>query len=190
MEEVQQQNKFTIIKEYFKNNKYNVYFTVAIGFLLIMIVALIAVIATRSNTNRPTQVTQIEPTSSSVSVSPSYATISQEPSAAQLPIMTPAPAQASLIENQVQPQIQQRVTGSYTVTNITQYGDNWGTMNISNTDAGGAGVVIQKVNNTWTVVAGPGSLFPPDLLQSVGAPQELIDNFTVSGPSSSPSPSQ
>jgi hypothetical protein len=185
--EIEQQNQLNDNKyiEFIKKYKYNVYFIGAIVILFSMIIVMIALIANSSTkkSSNPTKNTSqkvFQSPSSVINISPSSSTIS---------IMTPNPTQAAVIENQTQPQITPYVTVPYTVSNITQYGDNWATMNITNPDIGGGAVIVQKVNGTWKVVLGPGSSFSPDQLQPLGAPQALINSFNTS-PSSSLSPSQ
>lgn len=163
--------------EYIKNNKYSVYFIVA---LIIMISLIIAMIAITLNTTKKGTSSVPNPKPQAI-VSPIPSTVI---------VTTPDPIQTAEIENQTNPQITPNVAASYTVSTITKYGDTWATMDITNPDVGGAGVVIQKINGRWKVVLGPGSYFSPDQLNSIGAPQQLINSFNVSPqPSLSPSPS-
>lgn len=166
---------------YIKNNKYNVYFIVAIAVLISMIVAMITITFTHSNTKysanpSPTQIPL--PTTSSLSNSPSPETPS---------ITTPDPTQAAIIGDQTAPQISPNVAVPYTIQNIKIFSDNWATMQINNPTVGNGLVIVKKINGSWKVEAGPGSYFPMQQLQSIGAPQTLINSMY---PSVSISPSQ
>lgn len=184
MEEVK--NTFNKYIEYIKANRNNFYIIGAIVLLFLLSSGLIALIAGRSKTpsTNPSTV-NTNPSQSASQLSPS--TTNPQPTL-DGPIVTPAPTEAAMIENQTQPQITPNVAVPYTVANITKYGNTWATMQITNPDVGNGGLILQKVNGIWKVVLGPGSYFTPDQLQSLGAPQELIDSFNQS-PSTSPSPS-
>lgn len=162
--------------EYIKNNKYNVYFIVALAILISLIIAMIAI--TVNTTKKGT---------SSVTNPTPQAIVSPIPSL--VIITTPDPTQTAEIENQTNPQITPNVAASYTVSTITKYGNNWAYMIITNPDVGNGAVIVKKVNGRWKVVLGPGSYFTPDQLNSIGAPQQLIDSLNVS-PQPSLSPSQ
>lgn len=181
----QQSNKYI---EYFKSHKYNIY---ALGAILILVIlSTILLIATISSGSRKKTITpvQVQPTEgvsaapSSIPsiVSPSVQVNSQE--------ITPNPTQATVIENQLQPQINTSTPVNYTITSITQFGNNWAKVSINNSSVGGGGVIAKNENGTWKVVYGPASLFPTQILQSIGAPQSLIESFS-SSESTSPSPS-
>ncbi|HVA96116.1 MAG TPA: hypothetical protein VND99_00525 [Candidatus Acidoferrales bacterium] len=180
--------------EYIKNNKYNAYFIGAITILLILIISMITIIASSNSSKKTSTVPSISPAQgisqypSTDFVSPSISQIS--PSDSSIPITTPNPTEAAVIENQTKQQIAPNVAVPYTVSGITKYGDNWANMSITNQDVGSAGVIVKKVNGEWKVVMGPGSFFSADQLQSIGAPQALINNDTSSpSPSELPSPS-
>jgi hypothetical protein len=179
------QDKLSKYIEYIKNNKYNVYSIGAIAILFIIIISMITIILS-GNLAKKKSSTPSQNSTQSNSNSPS-SIVSNSPSFPPLSIITPEPTEAALIENQTQPQISPKVVAPYTVSEITKYGDNWATMNITNPDVGGGAVIVQKVNGTWTVVLGPGSFFSADSLQSIGAPQQLINSFTTSSPSTAPS---
>lgn len=167
--------KIKSIIEYIKTNRYSVYFLGAIALLIILIIALITAIFGVNKNKTSTSKLSPAPSSQEVSVSPGG---NGSGSGQNVPILTPNPTQTTTIENQTQAQILQKSAVPYTVSNITLYGDNWGVMNITNPDVGGAGVIIKKVDGNWTVVMGPGSLFPTEMLQSIGAPQTMIDTLT------------
>jgi len=181
------EEKQSILKKYLayiKNNKNNVYVIAAIMVIILLTTGLIALIAINSNKNSsgPTPT----PSQAAFQISPS--TNNPAPTL-DGPIITPEPTETAIIENQTQPQITPNVAAPYTVSNITKYGNTWATMNITNPNVGSGAVIVKKVNNVWTVVMGPGSFFSRDDLQSLGAPQELIDSF-ITSPSVSVSPSQ
>lgn len=155
---------------FIKNNRYNLSIGAAIFVLLLMIFLLFTILSNsqkNKNVNIPT---------------PTIAQAGSElPSPAEntptIMITTPDPTQAAIIENQTAPQITPNVAVPYTVSNITQYGDSWGIMTINNPSVGNGVVIVKKVNDQWQVVLGPGTFFPQDQLQSIGAPQELINHF-------------
>lgn len=163
---------------YIKNNKYNMYFIIAIAILIFMIVAIISITFNHSSKN--SSLTSI----STKTPSSTETTISSTPPSTTESITTPNPTQATVIESQIQPQITQTVTVPYTVSAITEYNKNWGVMSLNNPNSNIGGVIIKNINGTWKVVAGPGSFFPIQQLQSLGAPQSMINNFY---PSISPS---
>jgi hypothetical protein len=173
-----QQNKYL---EYLVRNKYNVYFIGAITILFILIISMITIIALSKTAKKSSTVpnqSPIQPSpSQEVSQTPSTTFVSHSPSPSSIPITTPNPTEAAVIEDQTKQQILSNSNVPYTVTNTTLYGDNWGTMAITSQSIGGEGVIIQKVNGKWNVVEGPGTFFPPALLESINAPQALIDSF-------------
>lgn len=168
---------------FIKTHKYNFFFAGAIAILLFLIISMAVIISsnkgTTTNVSTPTQNNSQNHSS----------TQNDSTSSKPLPIITPNPVQATTIENETLPQISPAVAVPYGISDITLYGDSWATMKITNSDVGGGAVIAQKVNGAWKVVMGPGSFFPSDDLQSIGAPQELIDHITnQGGPSESPSP--
>lgn len=177
LEQLKQPNKYI---EYIKNNKYNLYFVIAIVILLFMIIVMIVVTINHKNTS---------PINKNSSPNQSSPTLSNEtPSSTAVPITTPNPTEAAVIENQIQPQI--TPAASYTYSNIKKFGDNWATMIVSSPSVEDGGLIVQKIDGSWKIVEGPGTFFPPALLQSIDAPQELIDSFNPSeAPSSEISPS-
>ena len=66
-------------------------------------------------------------------------------------------------------------------------GTNWATADLNNPNVQAGAIIMEKVNGVWKVIAGPGTFFPPDYVQSLGIPQSVIDSLQVSN---SPSPSQ
>jgi len=190
MENQQKQpNKYI---EYIRNNKYNVYFTAAIAALLILIISMIIIVTSTSSNKNTSSNTVKTPTSSiqqSNSQNPqSINTVS--PSITTVSITTPNPTESATIDTQTQPQISPNVAVTYTVSNITKYGNDWGIMTINNPTTGNGTVIIKNVNGSWKVVAGPGTYFPQQQLISIGAPQQLINHFTnPPAPSTNISPS-
>ena len=183
-----QQRQLNNYLTWIKNNKYSVYSIIGIAILFFLIIAMF--IFTLNVTKKNSS--PISKTTPQVNVSSVPSAVSTSPSVSIITIITPEPTQAAIIETQTQPQITPNVAVPYTVSDITQYGDNWATMNITNPGVGSAKVIIQKVNGTWKVVLGPGSFFSPNQLQSSGAPEELINSFTDEPSetiSTSPSPS-
>ena len=162
---------------YIKTNKYNLFFVGAIAILIIIIIAMITVTIS-FNKNKPSK-----GNSPTQTVSQSPGAISGSPDQ-QVPITTANPTQAAIIENQTQPQITPNVAVPYTVSEIKKFGNEWAVMNITNADVGNGLVIVKLINGAWKVVLGPGSYFPQDQLQSIGAPQTLIDNLY---PQTSPS---
>lgn len=181
-----------------RNNKYNFFFIGAIVILIIIIVLILILTLTTSQKSTTSNGTnkQNHPT---ISVLPSSApsqVISQapspvvsispaSPSQAEKAITTPDPTQAAEIKSQLQSQIGKNIAVPYSIANITLYGSNWSLLTITTTSAGGGGVIAEKQNGQWTVVLGPGTFFPKQQLESIGAPQSLINNFY---PTTSPSP--
>ena len=164
---------------FIKNNKYNVYFISAIAAIVFLIIIVGSLMFNYSSKkNQPNNI-------STVSQIPSQNTVSQTISPTVI-VMTPNPTQAAVIENQTQEQIAPQVSVPYTVSNIINYGDNWAIIGITNPSAGGAVAIAKKVDGSWKIVLGPGSFFSTQQLQSLGAPQELINSFMP--PSSAVSP--
>lgn len=166
---IKQPNKLI---NYIKINRYNVAIAAAIAVLLLMIILLFIILANSQKNKKPNVPTPTPSRTGSTLPSP----ISNTPT---IVITTPDPTQAAIIENQTAPQITPHVAVQYTVSDITQYGDNWGIMTITNPSVGNGVVIVKKVNNQWQVVLGPGSFFPEQQLQTIGAPQALIDHFTT-----------
>lgn len=173
-EQIKQPNKYI---EYIKTHKYNVYFVVAIVFIIILIISMLVLIINPS-TNK--NISSSPQGGNSPPITPSSKIITPT-----IIITTPNPTEAAMIGSQTQPQITPNVAVPYTVSEITKYGDNWATMTITNPDVGNGIVILRKVNGDWKVIMGPGSYFSPDKLQSIGAPEQLINQFT-----NSPSPSE
>lgn len=170
---------------YIKSNKYNLYFIGAIALLLFAIIFLITFMTHSSDRNIVTEPTTIPNQSQTISQVPSTVPVSAAPSQATETVITPDPTQAENIKDQTQQQISQSVAVPYTISNITLYGNNWSLITITNDSVGGGGVIAKKENGQWVVVLGPGTFFPKQQLESIGAPQSLIDNFY---PTTSPSP--
>jgi cytoskeletal protein RodZ len=161
-------------------SKYMMAILAAIVLLLAIIFSIVFMNAKSSNnttTPTPTQSNQATYPSNSVS----NPATSQSPSVGNEIITTPNPTEAVTIENQVQPQVTPAI--NFTYSNMKKFGDNWATAVVSNPSVEGGGLIMQKVNGAWKIVEGPGTFFPPSLLQSDGAPQALIDSFN---PSTSP----
>ena len=167
---------------FIKTNKYNLYFVGAIIVILILIIGMLVLVTKSSHSNQAVNKSPNPTTSQTNIVSPSS---DISPSSTTVSFITPNPSQAAIIENQTQPQITPNVAVSYTVSQIKEFGDDWAVMVINNPSVGHAIVIIQKVNNSWKVILGPGSFFTSQQLQSVGAPQSLINSFI---PTTSPSP--
>jgi hypothetical protein len=180
LEQQKQPNKYI---EYIKANKYNVYFAGAIVLLLIVIIGMIMLIM-RPNSKKSSIITttKISPTQIHSQISPTTVAPSSESQPINKFVITPDPTQAAVIETQTQPQI---TPGGvpFTYTDINIIDNNWATANISNQSVGGGAIILQKVNGSWKVIAGPGTLFPPDYLQSLGVPQDVIDSFNTTSPS-------
>lgn len=156
---------------YIKINKYNLSFASAIAIIIFMIIAMIAFVNRQADNKKTTR------RSNSQITKAAYQTPSVTSTSSSIGMTTPEPTEATTIENETQPQITPLVAVSYTVSSIVKFGDTWGIMRITNSTVGGAAVIIKKENGVWKVIAGPGSVFPTDQLQSLGAPQELINSI-------------
>ncbi len=182
--EEQQQNQPNKYITFLKKYRYNAYFIGAIALLFILIIGMIVLIASSSDKK-----SAITPSSKNTQPS-SDGSVSTSPSSlpVNLPIITPDPTQATVIQNQVAPQITPNVGVSYTVPSITLYGNDWAVMVIANPNTDNARVILKKENGAWKAIMGPGTAFSPEDLQSIGAPQQLIENLTQ--PAISPSSSE
>jgi len=184
LEQPKQQNKYI---EYIKNNKYTLYFTAAIAGLLILIIIMIIIITSSSSNKKSlSNITPIQqtPISNSSQIPSSINNVS--PTENTISVTTPNPTEAAAIESQTQPQI--TPAASYDYSDIKEFGDNWATADITNQQVGGGAIILQKINGSWKVIAGPGTFFPPSYLQSLNLPQAVINSFGSS--SISPSISQ
>ncbi|HSX08824.1 MAG TPA: hypothetical protein VLF93_01600 [Candidatus Saccharimonadales bacterium] len=161
-----QPNKYI---EFFKNNKRNLYIIGAICLIFILSFGMIF-LTINLKSSSPTNTTSSNNQTSNPTISTSIS-----PSQISVQITTPNPTEAATIQNQVQPQVTPAV--AYTYSEFKKFGDNWATVVVTNPDITGGGIIMKKVNGTWKIIEGPGSFFPPDLLQSIGAPQQLIDSF-------------
>jgi hypothetical protein len=179
-EQLNQPNKYLT---YLKNNKYNLYFVIALFILFSMIIAMIALTINHKNTSSSNTPVNANPTQADSQLSPSSSYVAPTING---PIITPDPTQEAVIENQTQPQITPAVP--FTYTHVVEFGNNWATAALKNPDIIGGPIIMKKINGSWKIVAGPGTYFPAQLLQSIGAPQELIDSFNPSSVSVSPSP--
>lgn len=174
-----------------KNNKYSLFFIGAIAILLLISAAMLVIIFARPNNSNKQQASTFSPTSSpsqavSQEVQPSTVNISPSSQATET-IITPDPTQAATIENQTQPQI---TPGDvhFTYSNIELIGNNWARAVLTNPNVQGGAIIMEKVNNQWKIVAGPGSFFPQQYLQSLGIPQQVINSLNSSSSNTSTSP--
>jgi len=167
-------NKYLL---FIKGNKYNMYFIAAISVMIVLIISIITIIFSNNSAKKSAAVSPTNSAQGSFKTPSPSSILNISPSTPPLSITTPNPPEAAAIGNQTQPQITPTVAASYTVSNITKYGNTWAVMTINNPAVGEASVIIEKINNSWKVVMGPGTYFPQEDLQSIGAPQELINNY-------------
>lgn len=186
MEESMEQQEDSSLKGYWvyvKNNKYSFFFIGSIIILLFIATSMIIYTMRGFNGNTITQPTTIS--NQSQSVSRAQVSITASPSQSAEAVITPDQAQSIIIKDQTQPQIASLVSVPYIIASINQYGNNWGTMTLVNPNANIGAVIIKKENGKWKVIEGPGTFFPKQILESIGAPQSLINVFF---PPISPSP--
>ncbi|MGH7203958.1 MAG: hypothetical protein ACREHC_05940 [Candidatus Levyibacteriota bacterium] len=167
MENQEQTNRY---KELFNKYKFNIFFFGAVAILLFIVFSIVFI----SSNNKATKATITVPTPLP---KPTYQQVVVSPTA--IPNVTFSPQQQTLLENQTVPQIQQKTPANFSVTKVHPYTQDWAIMEISAPDADTAHVIVKRVNETWTIVLGPGTYFDPQQLQSVGAPQTLIDQVNA-----------
>ncbi len=151
----------TSLVSYFLKNKIAMIILVIILILILIIVSINLQKPNQTNTSN-NQVTPV-PT---ISIAPTISTneVSGSPATTQIdPVM----------EQQIKPQIDQRVTIPYTISAEKTYSDTWAMVEITSQTTDPANVVLKKENGQWVVILGPGTHFSPDELTNVGAPQNL-----------------
>lgn len=100
------------------------------------------------------------------------------PTKTLLPTATSTPIaeeiEEQIIKDQVRPQIDKLVTINYEISRVKNYNNIWVLLEITNPDAGLANVVLKNENGVWVIKMGPGTFFPKQDLEAIGAPDELI----------------
>lgn len=167
----------TNLSSYFIKNKMAIVFLVIVLIIVLVIVAF-NVKRPAENTNTIALETPIPTTNQIPSNSAaSHSEISTSPATTQIdPVM----------QQQIKPQIDQRVSVPYAIAAEKTYTDTWAMVQISNPTTDPANIILKKINGQWTVVLGPGTHFSQDELTGIGAPQSLINeaNSNLIPPSS------
>lgn len=158
----------SLIKKITQNKRF-FFITMSILFFLILLSIIITIINQNTQQQQTTQT--ISPTISTptnVIASPEITqpTISQS-------------TEATVIKEEIKPQLDQVIPVSYDITKVKQYDDTWGLIQVYNPETDPANAVVKQENGTWNVVLGPGTSFEPEELQSIGAPQQLINEVNT-----------
>lgn len=160
----QQKNKFL---ELIQGNEKIVF--LAGGMILLLGIIVIAIIS-MNNAAQPVQPNGVSPTETHIN--PTRRPI---PTALPEPTIIFAPQERVTIITQTKTELDALISVPYTVTQAKGYGEEWAIIEVSNPTTDPANVVIKKENGSWNVKLGPGTSFEEEQLQSIGAPQSLID---------------
>jgi hypothetical protein len=148
-------------------NKKFIYIIAAIGVFLLLLI--IITIAASSKSSKQQQ--QQKPNVSAIT-----------PTKVPTPTTNPLPTQnfspeVSQLKTQAKPQIDTKVNNiPYTIAFVKLYSSTWAIVEITNPTTDPANVVLKKVNNYWNVVLGPGTYFDGDTLNTLGAPEQLVND--------------
>lgn len=160
----QQQNKFLAFIQ--GNQKIVLLGGGAIVFFIILIVAI-----SMTNTNPTPTVQKPTPTIRQAQTNEQI----QSPTKAPEPIRPISPEENKVIINDVDPQIQERVSVTYSISPIKAYGKEWAMFEITNPSTDPAKVIAKKEQGSWVVKLGPGTSFEESELRKIGAPENLIN---------------
>lgn len=152
-----------------------------IGIVVVLLLVFFSLISSSSRKqpiNNPNLVipTKVEESGTRSSSSSTNSASATTPSLNATITTAPDTQQVVEVKTEAKPQIDQRVTSQYTMSKVKTYGSDWALLEITNSTAGPANIVLKNESGKWTVVMGPGTHFDRADLMNIGAPQNLIND--------------